>query len=123
MFKTNGSFGYLCAVNFELEKKFKEAIAPLSDQIGETPDLQSVMFLIGVRELGSGVKTFKKDEKLNLMHIAICTVLVPYGYYEYQGEDEDGWPHYENIKPLPPLNDGEQQLLMKEAIINYFKGL
>ena len=123
MFKTNDCFGYLCTVNFELEKQFREAIAPLSDQIGEAPDLQSVMFLIGVRELGSGVKTFKKDEKLNLMHIAICTVLSPYGYYEYQGEDEDGWPHYKNIKPLPPLTDAEQQRLMKEAIVNYFQGL
>ena len=60
------------------------------------------------------------DEKLNLMHIAICRLLEPYGFYEFEYFDEEGWPHYKVKEELPPLKAGEQSVLMKEAIVNYF---
>lgn len=90
---------------------------------GEEPDLDVVLFLIGVRELGRmpNRSNFKKDEKLALMHIAICRLLKPYGYYELDGMDDDGWPHYTLLKKLPFLKPGEQSLLMKEAVIRYFE--
>lgn len=88
---------------------------------GEEPDLDVVLFLIGVRELGLPPKRkFKKDQKIALLHIAICRLLVPYGYYKLQGMDQDGWPHYELKKKLPFLKPGEQSILMKEAVIRYF---
>ena len=62
----------------------------------------------------------KKDEKIELMHIAICRLLEPYGYYEFEFFDNDGWPHYKVKEELPPLKAGEQAVLMKEAIVNYF---
>ena len=34
--------------------------------------------------------------------------------------DEDGWPHYKVKAQLPHLKAGEQSVLMKEAIVNYF---
>ena len=100
-------------LNF-VEERFSE---------GEEPDLDVVLFLIGVRELGQPPKrkNFKKDEKMALMHIAICRLLMPYGYYEIKGLDDDGWPHYELIKKLPFLKAGEQSILMKEAVIRYFE--
>lgn len=110
-------------MNFELEKRFRDAIAPLKDQLGEEPDLQSVLFLIGVQELGMGFRSFKKDEKVNLMHIAICTLLEPYGYYEFTERDQDDWPHFKSLKPLPHLNNDEQQEFMKEAVVEYFDKL
>lgn len=86
---------------------------------GEEMDLDSILFIIGVQELGQLHRKFKKDEKLQLMHIAICRVLEPYGYYEFSHYDEDKWPHYELKEQLPPLKAGEQSVLMKEAIVNY----
>src|SRR5690606_39403150 len=65
---------------------------------GEELDLDAIIFLVGVQELGMGFRKFKKDEKVNLMHIAICRVLEPYGYYEYEGRDADGWPHYKVLE-------------------------
>jgi hypothetical protein len=85
------------------------------------PDLDAIIFLIGVRELGIDRAKFKKDEKLDLMHIAICRLLSPYGFYELEGLDNQGWPHYRTLKPLPALKAGEQALLMRDAIIQYFK--
>ncbi len=46
--------------------------------------------------------------------------MTPYGYYELDFVDKDGWPHYKAIEALPHLKAGEQSVLMKEAIVNYF---
>ena len=35
--------------------------------------------------------------------------------------DKEGWPHYKVKEELPPLKAGEQSVLMKEAIVNYFR--
>jgi hypothetical protein len=90
---------------------------------GDILNLDSIIYLIGVQELGQGKKVFKKDEKINLMHIAICKLLEPYGYYEFDFFDKDGWPHYKIVTDLPNLKPGEQAVLMKEAIIHYFEEL
>ena len=79
-----------------------------------------VLPMLGAQELGKINIEFKKDEKVNLMHIAICKLLEPYGYYEFEFFDKEGWPHYKVIKELPALKAGEQSVLMKEAIVNYF---
>lgn len=84
-------------------------------------DLNAILFLIGVQELGQGGREFKKDEKVNLMHIGICVVLMPFGYYKELGRDADGWPHFERVKELPPLGAEEQERLMKEAVLTYFE--
>lgn len=88
---------------------------------GETLNLDAIIYLIGVQELGKGTIEYKKDDKVNLMHIAICRLLEPFGYYEFDYFDDDGWPHYKLVEALPELKAGEQTVLMKEAIVLYFK--
>ncbi len=107
----------------ELKEKWTGIVNRLSAKFadGDEMDLDSIIFMIGVQELGLGLRKFKKDEKINLMHIAICKLLEPYGYYKYTGRDEDGWPHYDIIENLPVLKPGEQSYLMKEAVVNYFE--
>lgn len=106
-----------------MNEKWEEIVSKISKQFaeGEDVDLDGIIFLIGVQELGQGFRKFKKDEKLNVMHIAICRLLEPYGYYEFEAFDEDGWPHYRKIEDLPHLKPGHQTRLMKEAIIQYFE--
>jgi hypothetical protein len=107
----------------DLKKDWDTVVEKLSDKFGEGEALQldAIIYLIGVQELGKGVQSFKKDEKVNLMHIAICRLLEPFGYYKFEFFDEDGWPHYKIVEELPVLKPGEQTVLMKEAIVNYFK--
>lgn len=88
---------------------------------GELLDVDAITFIIGVQELGQGYRSFKKDEKLDIMHIAICTLLEPFGYYEFDYFDEQGWPHFKVLDELPYLKPGEQTVLMKEAIVMYFE--
>ncbi|NCT16560.1 MAG: hypothetical protein GW774_15030 [Flavobacteriales bacterium] len=88
---------------------------------GVLPDLDALIYLIGVQELGKGYQKFKKDDNVNLMHIAICKLLEPLGFYEFDFFDADGWPHYKVKEALPFLKPGEQSVMMKEAIVQYFK--
>ncbi len=105
-----------------LKSRWNKLVVLLSDRFseGEPIDLDGIIYLIGLQELGQIDKKFKKNEKLDLMHIAICKLLEPYGYYTLDFVDESGWPHYQLEKPLPFLKSGEQSLLMKEAIVQYF---
>ncbi|HEA20504.1 MAG TPA: hypothetical protein ENH87_06255 [Pricia antarctica] len=106
----------------QLKKHWEVLVEKLSAQFadGDPLELDAIIYLIGVQELGQHHKTFKKDHKLDLMHIAICRLLEPYGYYEFEFFDDDGWPHYRIKEELPTLKAGEQSVLMKEAIVDYF---
>ncbi len=105
--------------------KWKTITKKLSEQFadGTELNLDAILYLIGVQELGKDHQNFKKDEKVNLIHIGICKLLEPYGYYKFDFFDEDGWPHYKVVTELPNLKPGEQSVLMKKAIINYFESL
>ena len=108
--------------DIQLKERWESLVKQLSDQFsqGEDLDLDAIIYLIGVQELGKVHQEYKKDEKLNLMHIAICRLLEPYGFYQFDFVDADGWPHYIVKEQLPALRAGEQSVLMKEAIVNYF---
>ena len=105
-----------------LKQRWELIVDKLSAQFaeGERLDLDAIIYLIGVQELGQLHRKFSKEHKMDLMHIAICKLLMPYGYYELDFVDDEGWPHYKVLEQLPHLKAGEQSVLMKEAIVNYF---
>lgn len=107
----------------QLKFRWEEIVKKLSETFanGETLDLDAIIYLVGIQEFGSLHRKFKKDDKINLMHIAICKLLEPYGYYRFEFTDPDGWPHYSLVEELPPLKPGEQSVLMKEAVVLYFE--
>ena len=106
----------------QLKQRWESVVQKLSSQFadGDTLDLDAIIYLIGVQELGQLNREFKREDKISLMHIAICKLLEPYGYYEFEFFDDQGWPHYITKEELPHLKAGEQSVLMKEAIVNYF---
>jgi len=105
-----------------LKLKWEQLIKKLSDQFadGDELELDAIIYLIGIQEKSDVHAKYKKDDKINLMHIAICRLLEPYGYYEFEYVDDEGWPHYKTLEQLPALKAGEQSVLMKEAIVQYF---
>ena len=109
----------------KLKLQWEEVRDTISEKFGggEKMDIDSIIYLIGVQELGKGFQKFSKDAKLDVMHIAICKLLEPFGYYQFEYFDEDGWPHYKVIDELPTLKPGEQSVLMKEAVVLYFENL
>ena len=107
----------------KLKEDWENVVEIISDRFGEGEllHLDAIIYLIGIQELGQGSRSYEKDDKVNLMHIAICRLLEPFGYYAFDYFDEEGWPHYKMLKELPELKGGEQTVLMKEAIVLYFR--
>ena len=105
----------------ELKEDWSRVISMISADFGEEPDLQGILFLIGIQELGQGSRKFTKDEKQDLMHIATCRLLSIFGYYELEGQDEEGWPAWKLVNKLPQLSLKEQDILLRTAVIEYFR--
>lgn len=106
----------------ELKKAWDETcekVATLFDM--DKPDIKVMLFLIGVQELGQGPQKFSKRQKEELMHIATCRLMSEMGFYELEGVDQDGWPHWKMIKEIPPYTLFEQEYLLKQLIIHYFE--
>lgn len=108
-------------MEISLEDKFKELQKKLCIQFDADLDVQGIIYLIGVQELGQGPKKYSKKEKMDIMHVAVCSILEPYGYYEYIGKDADGWLHFEDKNLLPKLSSGQQLKLIKQGIVDYFE--
>lgn len=85
------------------------------------PDLNAILFLIGIQELGRWQKSFTKEEKQDLMHIAVCRLLSYEGYYGFVGRDADGWPHWQELRPFHIRGLEEQENLLKQYIVRYFR--
>ncbi|HEY9082421.1 MAG TPA: hypothetical protein VIN73_03750 [Vicingaceae bacterium] len=108
----------------ELKEKWENVLKMVEDRFGEQIDEQTILYIIGLQELNKPHTVFQKEEKVDIIHIGICTVLSQFGYYRFTGRDEDGWPHFKNIKKIPSNAKGRKQLLlMRKAIIDYFENL
>jgi hypothetical protein len=108
--------------DLDLERVWASLLVDVERLIGKKPkDLNAVLFLIGVQELGKGKQVFSKEEKQDLMHLGICKALSFSGYYELEGLDKDGWPHWKLIKKLPHFDLLEQEKLLKWHVIEYFE--
>lgn len=98
---------------WKLEQQFFE-------KFEKKPDVEAILFLIGLQEVRSAKRKFNKEEKQDLMHIAVCTVLGQSGYYGLEEYDEEGWPHFIQLKELPAYNMIEQENFLKDHILLYF---
>jgi hypothetical protein len=105
----------------DLQVRWLKLRIKLKEQFGIKPDMNGVLLLIGVQELGQGPQEFSKEQKQDLMHIAICTILMPSGYFSCDGNDDEGWPHFTQMKPMPEFELYEQENFLKDHILLYFQ--
>jgi hypothetical protein len=94
----------------------------VKDALGtnDLPDLKGILFLVGLQEYGRIQEEFSKEEKQDLMHVAVCSLLEKEGYYTFKGRDQDGWPHWDISKKIPAQAIEEQEDLLRKKIIEYF---
>ncbi|HYG17004.1 MAG TPA: hypothetical protein VEC12_14700 [Bacteroidia bacterium] len=107
----------------DIAQRWRVLEQQLTEQFGKKPDLNSILLLIGIRELGTVKEEFSKQEKVDLMHIAVCKLLSQQDYYKLEGLDQDGWPHWKLVKPLPFINVFEQEIYLRELVLDYFDNL
>jgi hypothetical protein len=93
----------------------------VKQQFGKRPDINAILMLIGINELGVIKEKYEKEEKQDLMHIAICALFEDEGFFKFAGLDKDGWPHYETLTNIPKGKLREQEALLKKKIIQYFQ--
>ena len=105
----------------DLQQRWWNLEAKLVDRFGKKPDVEAVLFLIGMQETGFVTDKISKEQKQDLMHVAVCTVLQPGGFYLSEGNDADGWPHFKQVKELPVMNLTEQENFLKDHILLYFE--
>lgn len=108
-------------MDLDLQSRWQLLEQKLSDQFGKKMNMEAILFLIGVRELGSPPRPFTKEEKVDLMHLAICRLLSQSGYYKLSHQDQEGWPHWELVKPLPHQDMFSQVHLLRAHVLTYFE--
>jgi len=106
-----------------LGERWELLMGILEKEFGRRPNMEALLFLIGVQEIGAGKQTYTKEEKQDLMHIAMCALLSRAGYFELEGKDKEGWPHWKLIQPLPSINIFEQITFLRGLIIDYFEAV
>ena len=107
--------------NDDLQSRWWKLEEKLMERFEKKPDVETILFLIGIQELGEIKAKFSKEQKQDLMHVAVCTVLMPSGYYEIEGVDGDGWPHFKQLKAMPELDPFQQEAFLKDHILLYFQ--
>ena len=105
----------------DLQMRWWNLESKLVDRFGKRPDLEAILFLVGLQEFGGLREKFTKEQKQDLMHVAVCSLLSQSGYYEIEGYDDDGWPHFKQLKALPNHNMMEQENFLKDHLLLYFE--
>ncbi len=87
----------------------------------ELPKLDTVLLLVGIQETGIIRTDYTKEEKQDLMHVAVCELLSQDGFFEFKGRDQDGWPHYAQSKQMKVGDYKQQEKLIIKNLIDYFQ--
>lgn len=105
----------------DLQQRWWKLEEKMMQRFGKKPDIEAILFLIGIQEFGQVREKFTKEQKQDLMHVAVCKLLSPSGYYELENMDEEGWPHFKQLKAMPEMNMIEQENFIKDHILLYFQ--
>ena len=55
------------------EAAWNNVLSVLEQRFGKKPDVQTIIFLVGHRELGKHQIKFTKEQKQDLIHVGVCT--------------------------------------------------
>ena len=108
-------------VSDDLQTRWWTLEAKLLERFGKKPDMEAILFLIGMQETGFLAQKITKEQKQDLMHVAVCSLLSQSGFYLLEGKDEDGWPHYKQLKEIPAFGLIEQENFLKDHVLLYFQ--
>jgi hypothetical protein len=107
-------------IHDDLQQRWWNLEAKLTERFGKKTDLEAILFLIGMQETNFIKEKITKEQKQDLMHVAVCIILSASGYYELGHYDKDGWPHFKQLKEIPSFSLIEQENFLKDHILLYF---
>lgn len=103
----------------ELKQKWALLEDKLATQLGRQPLMDDVLFWLGLKEAGLPPRNFSEAEKVNIIQMAECTVLVPARYYQLYWVEDSGWPHYTQLQRLPHMSATEKTAFLQPYVIMY----
>ena len=83
-------------------------------------DLKSVLYVIGLRDLGLGSGNYNKSDKEQIINHSVCRLLSQKGFFSIK-KAESKWPEWQQEKAFPKLKIKEQEDLLKECAYTYLK--
>ncbi len=104
-----------------MDHKWEELLLEISKRFKVLADFDFMLFIIGIQERGLGYRKYSKDEKMDLMNLARCSLFAKKGFYKSVGVDEGNWPEFEVVQSLEDKLPSEREKLLKEAMVDYFK--
>jgi len=105
----------------ELQQSWLTLETVLAQQLGKIPVMDDILIHIGIREAGLPPRQFTEIEKINLIQMAISTVLVLAGYYELFWVEDSGWPHYKQLQRVPEMSLPERNKFLQPFVMMYAK--
>lgn len=105
----------------EQAREWQALLLYLEGKFSKRPDMNGVLFLVGLNVLGLGPQDFSKEQKQDLMHIAVCELLSFAEFYEFAGRDDQGWPHYKILRSPQGMSLAEQEAVLRACAVEYFK--
>ena len=101
-------------------KNWNELCSLLAEKFGTEADLNSVLFLIGMRERGLTFQPFSKEEKMNLIHLGSCVLYPEMGLTENIGTDRDGWPLFVQRTVAADIPEERKHKVLQDCALRYF---
>ncbi len=96
--------------------QFKE---DFKEQFGRYPSVISALFVIGLDQL-PGANPSTKEEKQEVIHVGLCTLLEEENLYRFTHFDEDGWPHFKPTDKAQTTDIEKQENYLKRRIIEHY---
>jgi len=93
----------------------------IKTRFGSYPSVTTALFIIGLQEIGMVLDDLSKEEKQDVIHVAVCALMEMEGFYTRTGVDKDGWPHFEATEKIDEIDIDNQENFIKTLIIKYFK--
>ena len=105
-----------------IELRWQRLSVWLQERFGKEPDLDGVLFLIGVQETGSGYQPdLDKRSKERLVVEGTYCAFETLGFYKRVGMEADGHGIWESLERLPTgLSAKEQETVLRLAVVSYF---
>lgn len=105
-----------------LDRRWSELLSRVEAQFGRVPDVDALLFLIGVQSVGRGYEPdLPKERKQSLIMEGSYLALETLGVYARVGMERNGFLIWEKALELPPLSVDEQEKLLRIGILNYFE--
>lgn len=104
-----------------LKERWDQLVAQIEQRFGREPDIEAILFLIGIQSVGRGYEPeLPKERKQSLIMEGSYLAFETLGVYSRVGMERNGFWIWEKNFDLPKMSVEDQEKLLQIGILNYF---